>query len=538
MSSFYIKISKNITLVIVALIAVLCISKTSDSQDNNQPLIWTATAMEAIELHPQGSVFKNHNSEQMKSIQLMSAKGEYEAFQIVIQAPPGNLSNVNVVISDLKNSDGSVISNNDITLYREHYIKLDRPSPQRWANPTRGKGWYADALIPFVDPETGQDIQGGELDAVPFNLEAGYNQPIWVDIFVPKSTSPGEYKGKYTVTSDLGIDEGEINLTVWNFDLPVQPSMNSAFDIWKNRGIEAQTLLLQHKLMPSQRIKYDNQAEVFEKLGVNSVRLMTFWSGADYHTCKMDSAPSVAELKKAAAQYPSELLRYVYSADEIDECENLEQPLKQWGKNIHQAGLKHLVVMKPKPELYDDIDIWVVNPKMYEEARSEIAEEMQRGDEIWFYTGYSTDYSPLWHLDSAPINFRIPQGWIAHSLDLKGVLVARVDTWTDDPWSEVPIYVQGNKDYPGIEMFFYPGDKVGLNQVVPSIRLKRLREGMEDYEYTEILKKLGHQDWAMKIVRRVGKNWRYWTKNPNDLYAARQKLGEKIHQLNTTPIPI
>ena len=534
MSSFYLKIIKTIALAVVTLAAVFCISKTSGSQDNQPPLVWTANAMEAIEWDQKSPPGKGHNSESKKSVQLMAARGEQEAFQIVIQAPPGNLRTTNVVVSDLKNSAGAVISKENITLYREHYIRLDRPSPQRWfANPTRGKGWYADALIPFVDPNTGQDIQGAELDAIPFNLKAGKNQPIWVDLSIPRSASPGNYFGKYTVESDRGIVEGKIKLKVWNFELPVQPSMDSAFDIWEDRGIEAQTLLLQHKLMPSQRIRYENQDEVFNKLGVKSVRLISFWSGANYWTCKMTPAPPVSNLKQAAAKYPEDISRYVFSADEIDECADLEPILKQWGKNIHQAGLKHLVVMKPKPELYNDIDIWVVNPKMYYEARAEIAEAKQQGDEVWFYTGYSTDYSPLWHLDSAPINFRIPQGWIAQSLDLTGVLIARVDTWTDNPWSEVPIYVQSNKDYPGVEMLFYPGDKVGLNQVVPSIRLKRLREGMEDYEYIEILKKLGSQDWAMSIVQEVGKDWKNWTKNPDTLYDARQKLGEKIHQLSS-----
>ena len=112
-------------------------------------------------------------------------------------------------------------------------------------------------------------------------------------------------------------------------------------------------------------------------------------------------------------------------------------------------------------------------------------------------------------------------------------MIARADTWTENPWQEVPIYVQGEIDYPGVEMFFYPGDKVGLDQVVPSIRLKWLREGMEDYEYTELLKKLGHEQWAMNIVRGVGKNWKHWTKNPEALYQARRTLGEKIHQLSS-----
>jgi hypothetical protein len=536
MPNFSTRISKMVIIMVLTTIAVLINSGISESEVKMKPLFWNASAMEAIELHQPSPAVTENNFERLRTVQLKAAKGEYEAFQIVIQAPPGNLKNLNVTVSDLASSEGSLITKDNITLYRENYIKLDNPTYAGWsANPTRGKGWYADALIPFVDPNTGQDIQQAELDAVPFDLAAGTNQPIWVDVFVPQSTVPGKYQGKFTVESDRGVSEGQIDLTVWNFTLPAQPSMDSFFDVWEDRGIEAQTLLLQHKLMSSQRIKYPNQPAAFEKLGVKSVRL-PFWSGANYQTCKMDSPPSVAELKTAAAEYPypSNLLKYVFSVDEIDLCKNLEQPVKQWAQNIHQAGLKHLAVMKPKPALYEDIDIWVVNPLMYAEARTEIEEAKSQGDEVWFYTGYSTNYSPLWHLDSPPINFRIPQGWIAQSLDLQGVLVARADTWTEHPWEEVPIYKQGDLDYPGIEMFFYPGDKVGLNQVVPSIRLKRIREGMEDYEYTEILKRLGYQDWAMQIVREVGENWKTWTKDNNTLELARQKLGEKIHQLSST----
>ncbi|MBW4535442.1 MAG: DUF4091 domain-containing protein [Pleurocapsa minor HA4230-MV1] len=532
MFNFSTNIAKTVILIFLTMIAVLSNSAISESEIKTDPLFWTASAMEAVELNQPSPILTDDDLARLRKINLKAAKGEYEAFQIVVQAPPGNLSNVNLTVSDLKNSQGELISKDNITLYREHYIKLDRPSYSGWpANPTRGQGWYADALIPFVDPNTGKDIQNAPLDAVPFNLAAGTNQPIWVDIFVPPSTAPGEYQGKFTIESDRGISEGQIDLTVWNFTLPVQPSIDSYFNIWENRGIEAQTLLLEHRLMPSQRIKYPDQQDAFKRLGVKSVNL-PFWSGANYHTCQMDPAPSVNKLKEASAQYPSNLLKYVFSVDEIDLCKNLETPLKQWAKNIHQAGLKHLAVMKPRADLYDQIDIWVVNPLMHEEAKFEIQEVKKQGDEIWFYTGYSTDYSPLWHLDSPPINFRIPQGWIAQSLNLKGVLLARVDTWTENPWQEVPIYVQGDIDYPGIEMLFYPGDKVGLNQVVPSIRLKRIREGMEDYEYTEILKELGYQDWAMKIVRNVGANWTNWTKDTNSLDLARQKLGTKIHQLS------
>ncbi|MGL5832470.1 MAG: DUF4091 domain-containing protein, partial [Waterburya sp.] len=287
MYNFPTRIVKIVILIVLTTMAVLINSKISESEVKIKPLFWTASAMEAIELHQPSPVVTDNDFERLRTVQLKAAKGEYEAFQIVIQAPPGNLKNLNVTVSDLTSFEGSLITKNNITLYREHYIKLDNPTHAGWsANPTRGQGWYADALIPFVDPNTGQDIQQAKLDAVPFDLAAGTNQPIWVDIFVPPSTVPGQYQGKFTVESDRGISEGQIDLTVWNFTLPTQPSMDSFFDIWEDRGIEAQTLLLQHKLMSSQRIKYPNQPDAFEQLGVKSVRL-PFWSGANYQTCKM-----------------------------------------------------------------------------------------------------------------------------------------------------------------------------------------------------------------------------------------------------------
>ncbi len=533
-SSFF----KTIILASITLIAILYLSRISESQYINQPLVWTTSAMEAIERSQSApaAILKGEPPSQMNTIQLMAARGEYEAFQIVIQAPKGNLNNVNVVVSDLKNKNGGIIDHKNITLYREHYMYVERPSPQGWqANPTLGVGWYADALIPFLDPDTGEDIQGAELDAVPFDLEAGNNQPIWVDVFVPRSAAPGEYQGTFTVESDRGKSEGQINLTVWDFDLPVKPSIDSFFAIGKDRGIEAQKLLLQHKLMPNQRVKFENQKEVIERWGLKSVRL-PFWSGANSRTCEMKPAPSVQNLEDAASHYQSDLLIYVYSADEIDKCHDLEQTIKQWAKNIHEAGIKHLVVMKPKPELYDAIDIWVVQPRMYQEATSEIAEVMQQGDTVWFYTGHKDKYSPQWQIDSAPINFRIPQGWIAQSLGLTGVLYWRVDDWTDNPWQEVPVYSQGKntdwaRDFPGEGMLIYPGEKVGIAGVVPSMRLKWIREGVEDYEYIEILKQFGLEDWALKVSRTVGADWKNWTKNPQQLEAARVKLGNKIEQI-------
>ena len=118
-------------------------------------------------------------------------------------------------------------------------------------------------------------------------------------------------------------------------------------------------------------------------------------------------------------------------------------------------------------------------------------------------------------------------------MGLTGLLYWRVDGWTDDPWNDVdtaPLLTE-QKHYPGDGMLMYPGKQVGLKGAIPSMRLKWIREGVEDYEYIEILKRWGYKDWAMKTVHQVAKDMHHWNADPAVLNAARKKLGEKINQL-------
>jgi hypothetical protein len=65
------------------------------------------------------------------------------------------------------------------------------------------------------------------------------------------------------------------------------------------------------------------------------------------------------------------------------------------------------------------------------------------------------------------------------------------------------------------------------------MRLKWLRDGVEDYDYVETLKELGKPDLAMEIARSVGPDWTNWTRDPNAIESARMKLGEAINALTT-----
>jgi hypothetical protein len=503
------------------------------------PLVWIAPS-----LHRVGMSDAVGSGTQ---VNLAAARDGYQSFQIVVSGASSGLKNVNVQISDLQGTGGEVIPRTSFTLYREKYVYVSASSPN-WggSNKPRGAGWYPDALIPFTDPTTGKPLSGAPLTAVPFDLKAGNNQPIWVDLLVPRSAAAGRYSGTYTVTSNGGTATGSISLTVWNFALPTTPSLKSAFLFSHAGTLEAQQELLRNRISPSATPA--SQMPQMKDRGLNATDTGPF-SGADVGNCKMSPAPSVSQFKARTAGRQPGVLLYDYSADEIGHCANLYPTIQQWAYNMHQAGISNLVSMSPTPALYSDgsgtgrsaVDIWVLLPVMYNNSKSEVDRVLKKGDSVWSYNTLVQDaYSPKWEIDFDPVDFRIQPGFIDQSLNLTGLLYWRIDRWTSDPWNNVNNTGQfSSANYPGEGMLVYPGQQVGVPGVVASMRLKWLRDGVEDYEYIEMLKNLGKGDLAMQIARSVGPDWTHWTRDASAIESARQQLGEAINQIvNSTARPV
>jgi Domain of unknown function (DUF4091) len=498
---------------------------------HSSPVVWTAPTLHRVGM--------SDASGGGTEVNLSAARDEYQSFQIVVSGASNGLSNVNVKISDLEAPGKEVIPRTSFTLYREKYVYVSASSPN-WggSNKPKGPGWYPDALIPFTDPETGKPLSGATLTAVPFSVKAGNNQPIWVDLLVPQNAKPGQYAGTYTVTSDQGEFTGRISLTVWNFSLPTTPSLKSAFLFSRAGTVEAQQELLRNKLSPSATPA--SQMPLMKGRGLSATDTGPF-SGADVGNCKMAPAPSVSQFKsRTVGQQPGVLL-YDYSADEIGHCTNLYPTIQQWAYNMHQAGISNLVSISPKPGLYSDgsgtgrsaVDIWVLLPVMYNNSQTEVDHVLKKGDSVWSYNTLVQDaYSPKWEIDFDPVDFRIQPGFINQSLNLTGLLYWRIDRWTSDPWNNVNnTGAFSSANYPGEGMLVYPGEQVGVKGVVASMRLKWLRDGVEDYEYVQILKNLGKEDVALKIARSVGPDWTHWSRDPGAIDAARQQLGEAINQI-------
>ena len=448
--------------------------------------------------------------------ELFAAQREYAAFQIVMRAPAGGLSGIRVTPPALTSGDHSIDSTN-VALYLERYVYVDRATPD-WQGPNRslGVGWYPDPLIP---------VNG------PFRVDGGKNQPLWIDVFVPAGTAPGSYAGTIKIASDQGEAAVPIKLTVWNFALPLKPSLKSVFQNFTPFDRASMEEVLRHKVMP-QTVKRADEPLFIREFGLN-MTTAGFWSGADNSHCAMKPAPSAAEFRKAKTAHDPSLFLANYTADEIDHCANLYPDIEVWAKNMHSAGIKNLLVMSPVPKLFPAVDIWVVLPKMYDSAGPLIGQARQKGAEIWSYNTLVQDgYSPKWTIDFAPIGMRLQAGFLSQSLGLTGLLYWRIDKWNDDPWSNVNNSgVFSSNNYPGEGVLVYPSAKIGVPHVIASMRLKQIRQGVQDYEYVEILKRAGEGDWALGEVRRIAPDWKNWTRDPATLESVRRELAQKIQSV-------
>jgi hypothetical protein len=505
---------------------------TSNSMTSLAPLSWIAPSTSRIGLGDSpGTIL---------TADIAAARGESEGFQIGIRSgASAPLSNVNVEVSDLLGPHSARISKSDITLYREQFIRVDNPTQTAIgsANPSLGANWYADGLIPFVNPSTNQLLTGNRLDAAPFSVTLGSNQVVWVDVYVPRDTPAGVYQGQYTVSSDQGNSVGAITLRVWDFELPLQPSLNSAFTFWQDGSVAAASELVRHRLMPGNTLQ-PRQEEALLKLGLNTTRLV-FDGGADRSKPRLKPLPALADLIADRDSRSSKALRYIYVADEVGDRPELFEGLKQWSRLADQAGLSTLVTMAPTPELFDNgngksaVDIWVVTPDLYDKSPANVQAALAKGDRVWSYNALAPDdYSPKWQIDFDPMNFRVQPGFINQSLGLSGLLYWRIDLWPNDPWNNVQTTRVDNLPFPGEGMLVYPGADVGVRGVVPSMRLKWLRDGVDDYDYIELLKKAGKPELALELSRQIGPDWRNWSRDPQALEQVRRRIGSELEAIN------
>ena len=249
-----------------------------------------------------------------------------------------------------------------------------------------------------------------------------------------------------------------------------------------------------------------------------------------------------------------------YTFDEPDDFDDFEEIKKRAGL-VHQAmpDLPVLVTTDiqeaSKYRVIDEIDLWVplinfIYGKPYEVCWSREYEGNQRslyndlfsqGKELWWYQSCmshgcsatppedkcESDY-PSYMIDHPAVMNRI-MPWMTFFYDLHGELYfSTIYAYEHgNPWGN-QYYFGGNGD----GTLFYPGkpDIVGGTTHIPvaSVRLKMIREGMEDYEYMKILEKAGLRQVAITKIKKIITNAYTYSHNPSRLLKIRNQLANVI----------
>jgi len=546
-------------------------------------------------------------------VSVSAARNETESFQVVVGAILKNIRVTHAEISDLTGAAGTIGKEN-MTLYREEYARVRRSSPRAQMPP----GLYPDPLVPFINPLTGKPIEpfnqyrkkwgepfitsGYEMYALPFDVWKGQNQPIWVDIAVPRNAAPGEYKGSFTVTLDKVPEQYgptvdsiltktlsiPVSLTVWDFELPDGPTHRNHFGrlegiIPRLFGVEPNSdksleiekrycqMMADHRINPPvlesfmPNVNPDGSIKIIPerhealKKFIQDLHVTDFEiPRAPFKDMTTTNRDKALRYYKAIYQYLKEngwdKRAYVYMLDEPNLKENYEEVLAL-GALVHEASpqLRCLVVEQTYkqdpswPDIDPAVDIWC--PLWAFIDRKSIDEKIAHGDEVWSYTAlsqrapdYHPDYnevknydSPYWHLDATLISYRTPT-WIDWQYHITGLLywssvqINRSVIGVMDPWM-LPAFSESESQFNGGGYLLYPGIPCGIDGPVACIRLKNLRDGMEDYEYFTLLEKLGGREAVTKFVSNVAPNWWASTQDPKVILSTREKIAAEILKL-------
>jgi hypothetical protein len=157
--------------------------------------------------------------------------------------------------------------------------------------------------------------------------------------------------------------------------------------------------------------------------------------------------------------------------------------------------------------------------------------------DLWSYTSCNAGYgnTPEWMMDYPPINERIQAGFLNWTQGATGILYYRADGWlagnTINSWNNVDMLDCGGYSRPGDGIFLYPPAPIASSESAPGIRLKAIRDGIQDYEYAQMLKNLGQVGVVNTNLLPIAASWSNWSHDPNALENARLQLGQLLHQL-------
>jgi hypothetical protein len=518
-----------------------------------------------------------------RTISIEAARNEVEPFQIVVNGATTGVDDLVVSRATFVRDDNSAVTlaPSNIRLYQEGRYNV------RWASSAEGgAGYWPDPLIPDVDAYDGQPRNA----FVNFDVAPNQSRAVWIDVRVPDNQPAGLYTARFQVSAaNLVATTVTVHLRVRDFALPSTSSLKSAFNINADQVTRAHlggqwcsdfaettvnTLLTKYG-----RAALDDRISLMSPICGNPVSNLgvfdqyqgallggtaqTELAGARTQSFRnpTDAAPGMSMLAQhfASKQYAG---LFDYSCDEPPSfCDESTWPAR--AQAAHDAGIPNLVTTTYDYAIQkgwtDLIDILVpVAETMNDASRAHDAEflALSPAKRLWWYQSCDShgcggcdagmaswsQYQglPLYTIDSDARQNRSME-WLSYIFDVDGELYfeTAMDLQAGLDWDSGIAYCgfggsgDGTLFYPG-----KPGDpRIGGTTDIPleSIRMKLIREGMEDFEYLRLYEQKFGRDATVAKARLVFPDVFGGKAHPAEyLYEIRHQLADAIEG---TPAP-
>ncbi len=548
-------------------------------------------------------------------VSIAAARNEYEPFQLIISSDQA-LANIRLEINKFKHKKTDQLFEFKIKIQHVAYVRIKKASdsngfPGEWADPlppypagfnivpSRNYPLWIELYIPLNCPAglyTGEAIiqyEGGSVQ-IPIQLQ------VW-DFQLPETSS---LRSGFDLSAKMVAAYHHIDINSTEIDqilhkyyqsfaehriCPYNPMQMHPIGLRKS----LEKVVVQPELVYNKKYKLEINFQDFKQqaqryldslkfnafqLSLEGMASSSFFSHEKGqiggHT---QGSRAYNEIFSWYIQQVTGFLKqnhwlekaYLYWFDEPRQKDYAH--IRSINRNIRKLApdLKLFLTEEPRAELQDQIDIWCLDPRSFNEK--EVMTAQAGGKEVWWYlcTNPKAPYVTLF-IDAPAIYLRMWL-WMTWKYQLDGILVWQTVYWNSEtafprrqkqkPWDDPMSYATGYGLPAGEKMnwgngdgrFFYPPKTVknipsakNLDAPITSIRWELLREGLEDYEYFHLLrikinqlktKKGKHIDLSRfekltQIPEFIINDLTHFTTEPDFLYAHRRKVAEGIEKIN------
>ena len=515
--------------------------------------VWTADSMRRV------TPLTFPDGDERCAIDLELARNECESAQILVSVGNGEAWEKGELEIGPLTQDAQAGSPLTVEWRRVGYLPRELPFNRHACGAPAREKWIPDPLLP----------------PAPFRVRKGGTQGLWLTVRADEAAAPGIYTGVVKVL-EAGSVRAKVPLTVrvHPFALPRTFGLKTAFSLMdgflkgrygerfaemKRKAID---VMLDYRLNPDDISRTDPPA--IEDLlharerGMNSFNILNVvpkaknpkqkavlavkdpkevCTDAFYEEFRNRLIPYVAELRR----HGLEKLAYVYGFDErkSEFYEGIDRFWKRFRADFPDIPL--MTTAKMYADLVEGhtnlpalVTTDIYCPTTYRWDVSVNRRLRAEGKSVWWYTCCSpvAPYANPASIEYPPMDGRLLLGFMTHWADADGFLFWHVNDWSERTQKTLDLadtffpewHTRNRLLMPGDGIFLYPAP----DEVLPSIRLANVRDGVEDYEWLQLAVSRAGRSAVDALTRRLVRSLTDFTRDPAELRHVRTEVAKLI----------